>query len=77
MANDDKTITSENCLRYKSKKAGSPFTGRGTTGGTMSCIKCGQHKPRKHGAFKRMFGNSTMFVCFDCKPPQTEAATND
>jgi hypothetical protein len=38
----------------------------------MSCIKCGIHKPRNNGSFKRILGSS-MFVCFDCSPPKKEA----
>jgi hypothetical protein len=38
----------------------------------MSCIKCGVHKPRNNGSFKRILGSS-MFVCFDCSPPKKEA----
>jgi hypothetical protein len=60
-------------LANKSKKGGSPFEGLGRTGDTMSCIKCGIHKPRNNGSFKRILGSS-MFVCFDCSPPKKEAA---
>jgi hypothetical protein len=42
----------------------------------MSCIKCGVHKPRNNGSFKRILGSS-MFVCFDCSPPKKEAAPAD
>jgi hypothetical protein len=59
-------------LRYKSKKGGSPFEGLGRTGDTMSCIKCGVHKPRNNGSYKRILGSS-MFVCFDCSPPKKES----
>ena len=67
MTRQEKTEISNDGLRYKSKKGGSPFEGLGRTGDTMSCIKCGRHKPRSDGSFKRMLG-STMFICFDCKP---------
>ena len=60
-------------LRYSSKKNGSPFEGTGRTGEMMSCIKCGVHKPRNNGSFKRILGSS-MFVCFDCSPPKKDAA---
>ncbi len=69
MSRPEKTEISNDGLRYKSKKGGSPFEGLGRTGDTMSCIKCGVHKPRNNGSFKRILGSS-MFVCFDCSPPR-------
>jgi hypothetical protein len=69
MPRDDKTKISNDGLRYKSKTGGSPFGTEGRTGDTMSCIKCGIHKSRSHGSFKRLLG-STTFVCFDCSPPK-------
>ena len=60
-------LISQNGLRYTSKEGGSPFQGMGCTGETMSCIKCGKHKPRSGEAFKR-FLNGLLFFCFDCKP---------
>jgi hypothetical protein len=68
----EKTEISSDGLRYKSKKGGSPFEGLGRTGDTMSCIKCGVHKPRSNGSFKRILGSS-MFVCFDCSPKKEPA----
>lgn len=53
-------------LRYKSKANGSPFGMSGATSGTMSCYKCGHHKPRSLGAFKK-FADSRMFICGDCQ----------
>jgi hypothetical protein len=76
MSRPEKTEISNDGLRYKSKKGGSPFEGLGRTGDTMSCIKCGIHKPRNNGSFKRILGSS-MFVCFDCSPPKKEAAPAD
>lgn len=79
MARDDTTQIRNDGLRYKSKKGGSPFGTGGRSIDTMSCIKCGRHKPRSDGSFKRMLG-STMFICFECKPasktetePKTES----
>ncbi len=34
-------------LRYTSRENGSPFMGMGKVGETMSCMKCGLHKPRR------------------------------
>ena len=64
---DSTTAIKEDGLRYKSKVAGSPFSGRTFAMGTMSCFKCGVHKPRATGSFKKLLGQ-TMFVCGDCKP---------
>jgi hypothetical protein len=41
-------------------------------GDTLSCVKCGAHKPRKYGNFERKFGGR-LFVCFDCKPQKKTA----
>ena len=60
------TKIDESGLRYKSKIGGSPFGGSNPTS-TMSCYKCGLHKPRSLGAFKRIL-NQSMFICGDCKP---------
>lgn len=38
----------------------------------MNCIKCGQHRARRLGMFKR-YATALMFFCFDCKP-KTAAA---
>ncbi len=54
-------------LRYVSKENGSPFQGIGSSGETLSCIKCGKHKLRTRGVLKRYL-QSLLFVCFDCKP---------
>ena len=54
-------------LRYTTKESGSPFQGMGANGEVRSCLKCGQHKLRSHGAIHRYLGG-LMFFCFDCKP---------
>ena len=66
MSRDTITKIANDGLRYKSKEGGSPFGPGGTTG-TMSCYKCGVHKSRALGTFKRLLGQS-MFMCGDCKP---------
>ena len=63
--NTNSAITKDG-LRYKSKKAGSPFEASASVG-VMSCYKCGLHKSRALGSFKKLLGQS-MFVCADCKP---------
>jgi hypothetical protein len=60
------TAVSPSGLRFTSRENGSPFQGMGCAAETMSCIVCGNHKPRRTGSFKR-YSNSLMFFCFDCK----------
>ncbi len=67
MHKQEETLVSQNGLRYTSKENGSPFRDIGESGDTMSCIKCGRHRLRRNGIFKRYL-NSIMFFCFDCKP---------
>ena len=55
-------------LRYQAKRGGSPFVGMGRAGDSMSCFKCGMHRPRAGGVFKRLLGKS-QFVCADCAKP--------
>jgi hypothetical protein len=62
---DVKSEISVDGLRYKSKKPGSPYEGI-RTGDTMSCMKCGLHKPRSLGSFKQLLGNAAFF-CGDCR----------
>ena len=54
-------------LRYTSKENGSAFQGMGQSGETLSCIKCGQHKLRRNGTFRR-YPTALMFYCADCTP---------
>ena len=72
MTKTDTTEISPTGLRYVSKENGSPFQGAGSTGETISCIKCGKHKLRTRGVVKRYL-NALLFFCFDCKP-QKQAA---
>ncbi len=66
----DTTVTEvdTNGLRYKSKTNGSPFGVTGANGGTMSCYKCGHHKPRSLGVFKKLMA-TRMFMCAECNSP--------
>jgi len=59
-------------LRYSRKKNGSPFEGTGRTGEMMSCIKCGTHKPRSSGSFRRLL-NTNHFYCGDCRVVPVQA----
>jgi hypothetical protein len=59
-------------LRYKTKVSGSPFTGSSGMINTMSCFKCGLHKSRALGSFRRLMDKSHFF-CGDCRPVKTPA----
>ena len=61
------TKIDESGLRYKSKVGGSPFGPNGSHLSTMSCFKCGQHKPRALGSSKQVAGKY-MFFCAECRP---------
>ncbi|NDE04662.1 MAG: hypothetical protein EB003_08450 [Flavobacteriia bacterium] len=65
MNKDETTKISADGLRYKSKEGGSPF-GLSATVASMSCYKCGLHKARALGSFKRIL-NQSMFMCAECK----------
>lgn len=45
-------------LRYKSKPTGSPFTNQSGFGSTMSCFKCGKHKPSAELESKKLLGKN-------------------
>lgn len=65
----EETSVSPTGLRYTTKENGSPFQGMSGSGETLSCIRCGHHKLRSKGTFKR-YPTALMFFCGDCKPPQ-------
>jgi hypothetical protein len=67
----------EDGLRYSRKKNGSPFEGKGHTGEMMSCIKCGIHKPRATGSFRKIL-NTHHFYCGECRivPAKSRAASD-
>jgi hypothetical protein len=68
MSNDIETNEiSAGGLRYKSKVSGSPFGVQGHFIGTMSCLKCGLHKPKAQGSFRRLL-NKSHFYCGECRP---------
>jgi len=64
MSNDQVTKIAADGLRYTAKEAGSPYQDF-SCGTTISCYKCGLHKPRSSGIFKRLLGQN-MFKCSDC-----------
>jgi hypothetical protein len=58
-------VLSDDGLRYKAKANNSNgFFGSGTAA-TLSCTKCGLHKPRKDGSFKRRI-DKLFFYCAVC-----------
>jgi len=63
-----KNEVSDSGLRFTSRENGSPFIGMGKVGETMSCMKCGLHKPRRLGS-QRRFAGSLAFFFHECKPP--------
>ena len=64
MRNNFETKIAVDGLRYTSKESGSPYQDF-SCGTTISCYKCGLHKPRSSGIFKRLLGQN-MFKCLDC-----------
>lgn len=49
-------VIADDGLRYKFKAAGSPFS-PGVLGSTMSCVRCGQHRPRTMLCVRRLAGS--------------------
>jgi hypothetical protein len=49
-------VITDDGLRYKFKTAGSPFS-PGVLGSTMSCLRCGKHRPRTMLCVRRLAGN--------------------
>ena len=74
MPRDESTKIASDGLRYKSKEAGSPFSGSSSMG-TMSCYKCGMHKPRSLGSFRKLAGQN-MFCCGECNQPKWPTPVN-
>ena len=70
MSNNQESQIATNGLRYKSKEGGSPFKDSANMS-SISCYKCGVHKPRALGVFKMMI-NQRMFMCGDCMPQKSE-----
>jgi hypothetical protein len=65
------SLVQDDGLRYKRKASGSPFNS-GTMGGmhsaSMSCFKCGAHRPRNELKSKRLLGKNQMVCAEGCKP---------
>jgi hypothetical protein len=73
VGNEPATVKQDG-LRYKAKPSGTPFKSS-ALGSSMSCLLCGQHKPRTDGTCRKIF-NARQFVCFTCRPPKPGTSTN-
>lgn len=62
-------ILTDDGLRYRAKKAGSPFGPSQMMNGaaTMSCFKCGIHRPNSELESKRYFGKMQRVCAGGCK----------
>ena len=64
-----KTRMSSDGLRYTAKKPGSAFgssvPGSGST--TMSCFKCGRHKPLSELLTKKILGRNEKVCAVNCQ----------
>lgn len=60
-----RTVISSDGLRYRHKTAGVQFVG-GTFGGTMSCLRCGMHRPRSMLASKKIAGHVSLVCAPSC-----------
>lgn len=63
------TVVASDGLRYKSKASGSAF-GPNATCATMSCIKCGTHRPRSLLMTKRVAGRLYLACSPSCQELQ-------
>lgn len=65
------SVVQDDGLRYKRKAVGSPYSA-GTSSGlhlaTMSCFKCGMHRPRTELQSKRILGKNQLVCAGGCKP---------
>jgi hypothetical protein len=65
------TVVANDGLRYKSKAPGSAF-GPNATCATMSCIKCGVHRPRSLLMTKRVAGRLYLACSPSCEALKLE-----
>ena len=56
-------------LRYTARKAGSPFGTPvfGSSTATMSCFKCGQHRPLSELVTKKILGRNQKVCAESCQ----------
>ncbi len=62
----EQSQVSESGLRYVHKSAGTRY-GHSTTFGTMSCLRCGEHKPRSLLKSTRLAGKLHYVCAGGCK----------
>ena len=65
-----KTQIAEDGLRYTAKAAGSAFSKpaqSAVTGATMSCFRCGRHKPLSELVSKRILGRNEKVCAVNCR----------
>lgn len=66
----DKSRIAADGLRYSAKPAGSMFDKPGQAnfcGKTMSCLRCGAHKPFSELATKKILGRNAKVCAVDCR----------
>ncbi len=59
-------VIADDGLRYKFKSTGSPFS-PGMLGSTMSCVRCGKHRPRTMLRMQRLAGSLFLVCTPDCE----------
>ncbi|MDZ5455073.1 hypothetical protein [Azohydromonas lata] len=66
---DTKTKISNDGLRYTAKKPGSIFGSvtMGSASATMSCFKCGQHRPVSELVTKKILGRNQKVCAGSCQ----------
>lgn len=69
-------VVNENGLRYKSKAPGSIF-GPTSMCSTMSCIKCGRHRPRVYLKTRRIGSNNFLACDPSCETVQQQIETKN
>ena len=68
--NQDKTRVAADGLHYRAKAAGSMFDKPGQAafcGKTMSCFRCGGHKPVGELVTKKILGRNAKVCAVDCR----------
>ena len=68
---DNASVVQDDGLRYKRKATGSPFGSGCATGlhqASMSCFKCGTHRPRSELQTKRLLGKNQQVCAGGCTP---------
>ena len=65
---EPKTTVLADGLRYNNKVSGSPFkVGPTFAGATMSCFRCGKHRPRTLMVTRKLLGRAQVVCAPSCK----------